>query len=166
MLPDDKNQVVYLYRSSSFSMKVISEMTGISKTKVHDILHEADSEDRQIFLCHDLRLRLHKEGIPLRDYADVMRAKNIFSNEAINSRNVLAITREVSNLCFRMGLDIQTLVSLFGNFSQFVYSMADKFQENFGTAARIRIELLGNEGERSGYDAGKMRTIICFNRFD
>jgi hypothetical protein len=139
--PHEKDLVVDLY-SSRLSMRSVSEMTGISKSKVYEILHEADSPDKQIFRCHDLRSNLYKAGISLRDYADLIRAKNIFIKEGIQPEKVLKMIREVIILCFRTGTDPQMLVSFFDDFRQFVYSLAREFPENLETKMESELKYL------------------------
>jgi hypothetical protein len=139
--PHEKDLVVNLY-SSGLSMRLVSEMTGISKSKVYEILHEADSPDKQIFRCHDLRSNLYKAGISLRDYADLIRAKNIFIKEGIRPEKVLKIIREVINFCFRTGTDPRMLVSFFDSFRQFVYSLAREFPENFESKLESELKYL------------------------
>jgi hypothetical protein len=126
-------------------MRAVSEMTGISKTKIYDILHEADSPDKQIFRYHDLRSNLYKDGISLRDYADLIRAKNIFIKEGIQPGKVLTMIREVSIFCFRTGIDPQMLVSFFDSFRQFVYSLGREFPGNLESKLESELKYLENK---------------------
>lgn len=132
VLPQDKDLVVALYLEG-MSMRAISEKTGISKSKVSDILHEAESPDKQIFLCHNLRANLNVRGIILREYTDLVRTKNIFVRAGIEPGKVLADIRELTQLCFRMELDFKMLVPHFHNFCQFVYSVPLDPTENLET---------------------------------
>jgi len=112
------------------SMRDVEKMTDISKTKVSDILHRADSPDKQIFLCHNLRSNLYKNGTPVREYAELCRAKNIFIIRGIKPGEVLATIRKITELCFRISLEPQTLVTCFDTLSHLVYSMAHLYPED------------------------------------
>lgn len=54
------------------SMSDIGYSTGLSKTKVFDILHEGNTSDDQIFLRHNLAVNLYKNGLDLIAYADLV----------------------------------------------------------------------------------------------
>lgn len=141
VLPHDKEQVINLY-CAKMSMRAISDRMGLSKTKVFDILHEANSPDNQIFLRHDLAVNLYKNGITLREYADLIRAKNILIRHEIQTEKILASILEVTELCFKISLGLQTLVTSFNNFRQFVSSIAGKSPENLGTRLEFELKYL------------------------
>lgn len=121
----NKDQVIGLYLEG-LSMRQVSQLTGISKTKVSDILHKAPA-DIQIFPRHNLRLHLNENGIPLREYADLIRAENIIIKDGVQPGKIISMIREIITLCFKIGLDPRTLVSFFANFRQFVVSLAREF---------------------------------------
>ena len=73
------------------SMRDIEKKMGISKTNVFDILHEAESSDKHIYLCHNLTSNLSKNGITVREYAELYRAKNILMRKASNQRKYLQL---------------------------------------------------------------------------
>ena len=114
-------------------------MTGISKTKISVILHEANSPDNEIFLRHYLAVNLHKAGITIREYADLIRAKNIFTRLGIQPTKVLAMVREVIELCFRNNLEPQSLATSFNKFRRFVSSIASLLPESL--ERRLTFEL-------------------------
>ena len=122
-------------------MRQVSKLTGISKTKVSDILHES-SPDIQIFRRHDLKSNLYKYGITLNDYADLIRAKNIIIKEVVQPGNVLSMIREIGILCFKIRLDPKTLVSFFGNFRQFIVSLAREFPGHLESSVESELKCL------------------------
>jgi hypothetical protein len=111
------------------SMREIEKMTDISKTKIFDILHEAESSDKQIFLCHNLTSTLHKNGRTVREYAELYRSKNILMRQGIEPTKVLATIHKIIELCFRIGLEPQALVTRFDNFRELVRSYPDDLEK-------------------------------------
>jgi hypothetical protein len=103
-------------------MRDIGKMTGLSKTKVFDILHEAESSDKHICLCHNLTSNLSKIGIMVREYAELYRAKNILMSRGIEPTKVLATIRKIMELCFIVRLEPQALVTSLDDFRQLVHS--------------------------------------------
>jgi sugar-specific transcriptional regulator TrmB len=104
------------------SMREIQKMTDISKTKVYDILHEAESYGKKIFLCHNLTSNLNKNGITAREYAELYRTKNILMRQRIQPAKVHETIREIIDLCFIVGLEPHGLVTCFDNFRQLIRS--------------------------------------------
>jgi hypothetical protein len=86
----DIDQVVKMYTTGS-SMEDIAGLVGLSKTKVHDILHGADSPDCPIFLCHNLAVNLGKNGLHIKQYADLIRARNILAQRGIQPQHSTAV---------------------------------------------------------------------------
>jgi hypothetical protein len=80
---------------AGLSMRDIEKKMGISKTKVFDILHEAESSDKHIYLCHNLTSNLSKNGIMVREYAELYRAKNILMRKGIEPTKVLATIHKI-----------------------------------------------------------------------
>ena len=117
-------------------------MTGISKTKVSVILHEANSPDNEIFLCHYLAANLNKAGMTLREYAELVRAKNILNRLGIQPTKVLAMVREVIELCFRNNLEPKLLTTCFNNFRRFVSSFGSMLPENLQRALTFELKYL------------------------
>jgi hypothetical protein len=97
-------------------------MTDISKTKVYYILHEAESSDKKIFLCHNLTSNLNKNGITVREYAELYRTKNILVRQGIQPTKVRATIREIIDICFIVRLEPQALITCFDNFRQLIRS--------------------------------------------
>jgi predicted DNA-binding protein YlxM (UPF0122 family) len=118
VLPHDKSQVINFYSMAGLSMRVIEKMMGISKTKVFDILHEAESSDKHICLCHNLTSNLSKNGIMVREYAELYRAKNFLIIKGIEPTKVLATICKIMELCFIVRLEPQALVTSFDNFRE------------------------------------------------
>lgn len=144
-------------------MRQVSETTGNSKTKVCEILHEADSPDKRIFRCHDLKSNLYKNGTSLRDYADSIRAQNIFSKQALPLGKVLSMVREVSIICFKISLDPNALVCSFGNFRQFVVSLASEFPGHLETSLKSELKYLEtklNDLDMALAKCGQLRAAI------
>ena len=129
VLPGDKDGVVNLFCDEGMSMGQISKMTDISKTKISVILHEANSPDNAIFLRHNLAVNLRKAGITMTEYAGLTRAQNILARQGIQPAKVLATVREVTEQCFRINLEPQTLATSFKNFRQFVSSIPNMSPE-------------------------------------
>ena len=123
-------------------MREVSKMTGNSKTTIFDIVHEADSPDKQIIRCHNLRSNLCENGMTLRGYADFIRAENIFIKDDVQRANVLTMTREVSIFCFKACVDPKVLVFFFDNFRQFVVSLAREFPGNLESSLESELKYL------------------------
>ena len=145
-------------------MKSVSEMTGISKTKVSVILHQANSPDNEIFLCHYLAANLNKAGITLREYADLIRAKNILARLGIQPAIVLALVREVIDLCFKNNLEPTLLATSFNNFHRFVSSFAIMSPENLRRVLTFELKYLQHIMNDLDPDAGHLQTIVWCNR--
>ena len=103
-------------------MTDIEKKMGISKTKVFDILREAESSDKHICLCHNLTSNLSIIGIMVREYAELYRAKNILMRKGIEPTKVLATIRKIMELCFIVRLEPEALVTCFDDFRQLVRS--------------------------------------------
>lgn len=121
----DIDQVVKMYMTGS-SMEDIADLVGLSKTKVHDILHGADSPDCPIFLCHNLAVNLLKYGLLIKQYVDLTRARNILAQRGIQPQDALSQIRDVTEMCYKQDLHPQTLVTSFSNFRKFVSSVDSK----------------------------------------
>jgi hypothetical protein len=87
---------------------------GISKTKVFDILHEADSSDKHICLCHNLTSNLSKNGI----MHELYRAKNFLIIKGIKPTKVLATICKIMELRFIVRLEPLALITSFDNFRE------------------------------------------------
>jgi hypothetical protein len=110
------------------SMRDIEKKMGISKTKVFDILHEAESSDKHIYLCHSLTSNLSKNGIMVREYAELYRAINILIRKGIEPTKVLATICKIMELCFIVRLEPQALVTCFDDFRQLVHSYPEDLE--------------------------------------
>ncbi len=122
VLPHDRHLAIHLYWTVGMSMSDIGYSTGLSKTKVFDILHEGNTSDDQIFLRHNLAVNLYKNVLDLIAYADLVRAQNITIRYNIGPEKILAQIREIIELCFAINLEPQKLVTGFKNFRTFVSS--------------------------------------------
>lgn len=129
VISSDIDQVVKMYTTGS-SMEDIADLVGLSKTKVHDILHCANSSDCPIFLCHNLAVNLRKYGLHMKQYADLIRARNILAQRGIQPEDALSQIRDVTELCYKQDLHPQTLVTSFSNFRKFVFSVDSKSPES------------------------------------
>jgi hypothetical protein len=125
-------------------MRDIADKLGFSKTKVYDILHDANTSDNELFLRHNLVSNLNKAGITIREYADLVRSKNILVRRGIQTAKVLEIISKVIELCFRINLEPQLLASSFDNFSQFVSSIASKFGEDLQRRLEFELKYMEN----------------------
>lgn len=119
--------MINLYAMVGLSMREIKKMMGISKTKVYDILHE--SSDKTIFLCHNLTSNLIRNGITVRQYAELYRTKNILTRQRIQPKKVRARICEIIDLCFIIGLEPQGLITSFDNFRQLINSSSEDLEK-------------------------------------
>jgi hypothetical protein len=118
----DINQVVSMYTAGS-SMKHVADLVGSSKTKVNDILHSSDSPDCPIFHCHDLAINLLKYGLNIKQYMDLIRARNILAQQGIRPHVAISVVRDVVEMCYSQDLHLQTLATSFSNVRNFVSSV-------------------------------------------
>lgn len=162
VLPHNKDQVDDLY-SRGLSMRTIENIIGFSKTKVFNILHEANSPDNPIYLRHDLVANLYKKGMTPSEYADLIRARNILIKYDIEPGKTLALIQQIIEKCFRINLEPQTLVSSFNKFRQFIDSIPRKSPQSLETRLVLELrylkQLVDNLDKKMG-NCKRLRILI------
>ena len=132
----EKDQIVWMYLDGN-SLKFIATSMNLSKTKVYNILCEADSTKSKIFLRHKLIVNLYKRGLNLRPYADLMRTRNKLDHNGIQLQDALAQSQAMVRMCYKYDVPGEGLVTLFKNFTKFTYSFPIEPSESLKKALEI-----------------------------
>lgn len=107
--PEIINQVLHL-SLLGWSVRAIHRSVGIAVGSVQSILQEFAQNDMNYHLLRALAINLHKNGTDVKEYAWLVRLRNVLQNAGASLTTVEKIITEIPIFCYKAGIDIESLV--------------------------------------------------------
>ena len=92
---------------------------GISVGSVHSLVQEFAKNDPNYHLLRTLAVNLHKNGTDVREYAWLVRLRNVLQNAGVSLTEVEKIVTEIPIFCYKAGINVEFLVGLLRLFKDY-----------------------------------------------
>src|SRR6476619_426875 len=117
-VPRETRQIVWKLYLGGKTLDLIADLTGISKTSVFNIVHDAASHDPDYVLMRTLAVNLRKNGSDLSQYASIIRISSLLEEYGVDYTTGEHLIGKFLSTCYKLQWELSVAVLTLQKFSQ------------------------------------------------